>query len=130
MNYAAIWHSSDCLSKLSELTQVSKFIDSDCCFWWHALLWDAHCYLSCLLIHVLSVQHLSERSHCFWSWKTIKKLVFFPLSALQKLLKKIFNVCVDLTQFKVKLDVDTPYFQACHFLQICKSTNGTTHIST
>jgi hypothetical protein len=90
------------LSKWSELTQVSKFIDSACCFWWHAPLQDAHCHLFCLLIHVSSVQYLSERSHCFWSWKTVST-VSSPKATL-----KIFKVCVHLTQFKVKLDVDKP----------------------
>ena len=56
------------------------------CFWGELPSPITHFHLFCLLIYAPSVQHLQQRSHCFWTWKTNQKLEFFPLSALQKVL--------------------------------------------
>jgi hypothetical protein len=48
--------------------------------------------------------------------KNNSKTCVIPTVCSPKATLNIFNVYIDLSQFTVKLDVATPFFQACHFL--------------
>ena len=52
------------------------------------------------LIDVPSVWQLQQWSHHFWSWKTTEKLVFFLVSALQKLLSTFWSFSSIFLSFK------------------------------
>lgn len=54
--------------------------------WAQSLSLGPHFHLPCLLMNVLSVQHLQQRSYHYWTWNTTQNLVFFPSFALQQLL--------------------------------------------
>jgi hypothetical protein len=42
-------------------------------------------FVFCLSMYILIVQHLQQSSHLFWTGKTTRKIVLFPLYDLQNL---------------------------------------------
>ena len=69
-----------------------------------------HFLLCCSSLGIPSIWQLQQRLQHFLMWKTTQKLVFFPLSVLQKLLPMFENLCSTFPQFNTKFDSDTLFF--------------------
>lgn len=114
---------SDSLSRCSEVNQMkfplgSKF--TGFCFWVHFRSSNTCFHLFCLSMDISSKCYPQQRPHCFWTWKTTQKFVFYPLSTLQKHLQHLQSFHIIFSQFQAKFDVWTLFFQVCHFVGLSK----------
>lgn len=96
-------------SQVAILSFLSNFPSSNTCF-----------HLFCLSMDISSNCHPQQRSHCFWTWKTTQKLMFFPLFTLQNHFQHLHSFHIISSQFKEKFDVWTQFFQVCHFVGLSK----------
>ena len=120
---AWIWQQSDaCLGSLSECSKLTQ-IKFPTCYELHGYWFfcfqgqlDTHFHLFCWSANIPYIQYLQQRSHCFRTWKTTHRLMFFLLFALWKLLSTFQKCLYHFPQFNVQLDADTLFYQAYHFL--------------
>jgi len=70
----------------------------------------------CCLIHVLSNQHLQQRSRHSWALKKYTKLMFFTVSASKHYTQHYKSLYSVFHQFKPKFDSDMLFIQVCDTL--------------